>query len=98
VQVHRSRPSSAAARPPKHIIFALRNRARSTAKLATNTLSRFAASIIANCTATTMRPLGGPGQRRAVAHRARAMAALAVGLLARRFRVRTDFRPPARPG
>ena len=56
----RSRASSAAERPTKPITFALPSRARSAAKSATSTRSRFAASITANCTATATRPRGGP--------------------------------------
>ena len=57
----RNPASSAAARPPKRITFALPNPARSAARSATNTRSQSAASIIASCTATAMRPHGGPG-------------------------------------
>jgi hypothetical protein len=40
---------SAAARPPKHTTFALRDHARMAARSATSTQSRSAASIIASC-------------------------------------------------
>ena len=53
--------SSAAARRPKRITFVLRNRVRSVERSATNTRSQSAGSIIASCTATAMKPRGGPG-------------------------------------
>jgi hypothetical protein len=57
----RSPASSAAARPPKRITFALLNRARSTAKSATSTQFQSAAFITASCTDMAMKPRGGLG-------------------------------------
>ena len=58
----RNHASSAAARPPKRTTFALLNRVRSTARSATSTRSRSAASIIASCTDTAMKLHGGPAR------------------------------------
>ena len=55
-----SRASSAAGRRPKRITFASPNRGRSAERSATNTRSPSAGSITAICTATAMRPHGGP--------------------------------------
>jgi hypothetical protein len=52
---------SSSARPPKRTTFALLNPARSIVRSATSTRSQSAASIIASCTDTVMRPHGGPG-------------------------------------
>ena len=57
----RNPASSAAGRRPKRITFASPNRARSAERSATNTQSPSAGSITAICTATAMRPHGGPG-------------------------------------
>jgi hypothetical protein len=56
-----SRASWVAAPRPSPIIFALRNRARSGGKSATNTPFPSAASVIASCIATATMSHGGPG-------------------------------------
>ena len=52
--------SCAAGHRARHITFAMPNRARLAASSVTNTPSPSAASITATCTATAMRPHGGP--------------------------------------
>ena len=57
----RRRPASfVAGRRAKRTTFALLSLARSVERSATNIRFRSAGSIIANCTATVMRPHGGP--------------------------------------